>query len=369
MRFAIRRQRGGTGAVIALAAALLLAAPAPGQQIDPKLRASVDQWIKDLDDAALDKRELAQNCLGDARFCSLMLIQARLFDPGLSEEQRLRLGSAAYRLFAATVRGAMGVQFSDSTPQGVVIGRTIEGFDSRVVLRPEDIIRSIDGRAAIDPDQVRALIISRDPGEEVELALLRNGEPLTVTLRMGRFDQLRERSGGPDERSLQLAWRVRLARLAKAAAADLPAPIDAVEVEAEQEDFDLARALEEAGEPIPMEDPGFGAPTLVAGGEPRNGSVWGAMAFLLGRGAMDLQDPMLDIRRELAVTQRNLIELQDDLREVQQVIEDPNTPAARRQEMIFRGQLMEAQLRQYESQVRALMDRLAAGAGPNRAVP
>lgn len=359
-------------AVVVLCAGPLIAPTARAQEIDPKVGAAIEQWIADLDDVSLDRRETAQASLGDIRRCTLPVIEKRLFDPGLSQEQRLRLTSAGYRLFINSVRGAMGVQFSDATPQGVVIGRTIEGFDSRIALRPEDVIRSISGRPVVDQDMVRAMIISHDPGEEVPIGLLRNGEPLTVTLRMGRFDQLSDRTGGPDERSLQQAWQLRLARLARQAAARPEEPIDAVGVAAEQEDFDLALALLQTRVPSePDIEPASGVASLVAGGEPRSSVGWSAAAYLMlrGGGMMGLPDPAGELRRELIATQRNLIELQDELLEVQAVIEDPNTPAARRQEMRLRGQLMEAQLRQYEAQVRAIMERLAHGPQPIRAVP
>ncbi|MCC6676763.1 MAG: PDZ domain-containing protein [Phycisphaerales bacterium] len=354
-------------------AAGLVGGPTVGAQtVDPKLLAGVDQWIKDLDSSELDKRDFGQSRLGDGRFCSLGLIQGRFFDPGLSEEQRLRLNSAGYRLFTGSVRGAMGVQFSDSTPQGVVIGRTIEGFDSRVTLRPEDVIRTIDGRPALDQDHVRALIISHDPGDEVSVGLLRNGEPLMVTLRMGRFDQLRDRNLGPDEQALQQAWRVRLARLAREAAARLPAPIDAVDVEAEQEDFDLALALERARGPVAQDDDGgYGIASLVAGGEPRGLGAGGAPAYIVfrGGGMPGQADPVGELLRELNATQRAIIEIQDQLLEIRAIMEDPNTPAARRQELGLRGQLMEAQLRQFEEQVRNIKQRLAQGPQLDRAVP
>lgn len=357
---------------LVLAAGLLGAPSALAQAIDPKVRANVDQWVKDLDSAELAERDYAQLRLGDGRACSLGLIQSRFLDAGLTEEQRLRLHSAGFRLFTGSVRGAMGVQFDTTTPQGVVIGRTIEGFDSRVTLRPGDVIRTIDGRPAVDQDHVRALIISHDPGDEVTVGLLRNGEPLTVVLRMGRFDQLRDRNVGPDEQAMQQAWRVRLARLARESAARLPAPIDAVDVEAEQEDFDLAMALARARGPIAQDDDGgYGIASLVAGGEPRGLGAWGAPGYIVfrGGGMPGQADPVGELLRELNATQRTIIEIQDQLLEMRAVVEDPNTPAARRQELGLRGQLMEAQLRQYEDQVRLIKQRLAQGPQLDRAVP
>lgn len=362
--------RALTGLVIS--AGLALPALAPAQTIDPKVLARIDSAVRDLDSADLAVRDKAMADLGDPRIFSLSFIQDRFFDPGLTEEQRLRLNSAGYRLFTGSVRAAMGVQFSDATPQGVVIGRTIEGFDSRVTLRPEDVIRTIDGRSAVDQDHVRALIVSHDPGDEVQIGLLRNGEALSVTLRMGRFDQLRERTGRPDDQSMQQAWRVRLARLARAAMARLPAPIDAVAVEAEQEDFDLAIALERARDPVARgDDHAFAIATLTAGGEPRAMSGWGPGSYLTFRGGGfgAPPDPVGELLRELDLTQRSILEVQDQLIEIRQVIEDPNTPAPRRQEMLIRAQLMEAQLRLYEDQVRNIRQRLAQGPGLDRAAP
>lgn len=358
----------------ALMAAVLAAGPVVAAEptVDPKVFAQVEKNIVDLDSPDLAVREKATRELSDVRACHLSLVQGRLFDAGLSEEQRLRLHAAGYELFTGSVRAAMGVQF-DSTPQGVVILRTIEGFDSRVMLRPEDVVRTIGGRPTVDQDNARALIVSHDPGDEVPIGLLRNGEPLTVTIRMGRYDLLNNRQGvGPDERTFRQAWRARLARLARQAAAQIPAPIDAVQAPAEEEDFEFALALQRAGPRLgePFND-GFASSTLVAGGEPRGGSGWNLPGYAGGpRGAFGAPaDPVVEWLRELNIVRRSILELQDVLVEVRASVEDPNTPAARRQQLLVQQQLLEVQLHEFEQQARQIQQRLAQGRQPGQAVP
>ena len=51
-------------------------------------------------------------------------------------------------------------------------------------LKPGDLIRKFDGRAINDSSDLLAMVASVDPGSEVTLEILRNGEPLTLKAKL-----------------------------------------------------------------------------------------------------------------------------------------------------------------------------------------
>ena len=105
----------------------------------------------------------------------------------------------------------MGIQFSQQRlRQGVLVQATVAGFDAARVLRPNDIITSIGGRPITDRDQVSGEILSRAPGETMELVVIRGGRELELSITMGSWADLRNAALGIDR--LEMAWRYRLER-------------------------------------------------------------------------------------------------------------------------------------------------------------
>lgn len=162
----------------------------------------------------------------------------------LSPEQQKRLETIGMARFSQLPRAAMGVQFApfDSRSNGVEITAPIDRFDAKRVLEPGDIIQKIGVLFITRQDQLRTAIISHEPGDEVELQILRAGEQLTVTLFLGHRAALEEQNralrGGQNNRNwagvdtidtltLQAAWKLRTDRvLAAKRAAENAAPID-----------------------------------------------------------------------------------------------------------------------------------------------
>ena len=54
------------------------------------------------------------------------------------------------------------------------------------VLLPGDFVRSVDGLPVGDAEQIRELVITRAPGEDVDITVERDGEERAVTIRTGR---------------------------------------------------------------------------------------------------------------------------------------------------------------------------------------
>ncbi len=95
------------------------------------------------------------------------------------------------------VRPFLGIEMGDLTPplrrylelpqdvQGVVVGRILsESPAHRAGLKTEDLIVSVDGRSIVTAADLQARIRSLKVGQKVQVALLRQGKPLKVTVEL-----------------------------------------------------------------------------------------------------------------------------------------------------------------------------------------
>ena len=198
-------------------------APADAAPAKPIDNAWLEPLILKLDSDDLKTRERAASDIQTNVRLTLEALEQRVADTSrpLSPEQTLRINEVAVRLFRQTVRGAMGVSFARSVPEGVEIGQTIANFDSVRVLRAGDIIRQMDGIPIITMDEARAVIISHDPGDEVKLSIVRNSEPLEVSVRLGRLEDLKN-AYALNDRIAREAWRIRCDRRSPPALASNP---------------------------------------------------------------------------------------------------------------------------------------------------
>ena len=100
------------------------------------------------------------------------------------------LGISMQSVDDATVRD-LGLELDP--PRGVLITGVQEGTAADLGgLQADDILLSVDGESVNDPNQVQTLIYGRDPGDVMELALLRTSgmTQLLVTLGEREEDQL-----------------------------------------------------------------------------------------------------------------------------------------------------------------------------------
>lgn len=98
----------------------------------------------------------------------------------------------------SVTRGRIGVQGQDLTPElaksfglsnarGVVVSRIVpNGPAAKAGLRVEDIILKANGREITDFNQLRTVIGLLRVGEKVNLDILREGKPRTLTVTVGR---------------------------------------------------------------------------------------------------------------------------------------------------------------------------------------
>lgn len=227
-----RRYTDGTvKSCISILTALALSAAAFGASPLPDAApVSLDALIAQLGSSDFASREAAHARLEARTDLTLADVQARLSDPGLNAEAKTRLLAVAKEIFMRTPRAAIGVRFGGGfgAPAGSrpnTVQDVIAGFPALGVLQPGDAIVAIDG-VSVGQDfgmgtgmssSVRPQIVSRDPGDVVDMQVWRNGELLDLRVPLGKFADLR---GGPNSLSpddYEQAWRVRRAAMQAAA--------------------------------------------------------------------------------------------------------------------------------------------------------
>lgn len=169
----------------------------------------------------------ADGALTQEEQLKLLLEQFRTRD--LTLEQETRLSLIARDLFAMTDRAGMGVSFAlEDGSGGVGIAGTIRqpGFYAHECLKPGDVIRTADGLPVRTRQEMRAAVLSHDPGDTMALTVLRGGTILKVDLKLGNFSNLGNPEI-PEHRTIDRAWKLRLNREigARAKAADDARPV------------------------------------------------------------------------------------------------------------------------------------------------
>lgn len=181
--------------------------------------------VKELDSDLVRVRENAEDALRSwARNQTDRVLS--LIEPGASAEQRDRLLSLARSVFETSARGAMGVSFLPVNAQfgnfdeevfdgGIPIEAPVKGFDSERVIKPGDLLLSIDGVRVRTNIEARVQIVSHDAGQVVRLEIEREGKVLQLPLRLGNWGDLNATRGGRElaTEHKDAAFRSRLARV------------------------------------------------------------------------------------------------------------------------------------------------------------
>lgn len=229
-------------------------------------------------------------------------------DDGDRAEVLARFELAAAEAFFNGPRAGLGITYDTApTSRGVRLGDTVEGFDAHGTLRSGDIVLSLSGTPIeASSMDLPVAIASHLPGEACVISLLRNGEPMEVTVRLGRRDDLNA-ARRLNEPVLRRAWALRMNRLR---GVEDRAALDA----------DLARSLSVA--------PPSASPTRVRatsadvalGGEPGNttGRRVGVMAQYVGGNSDQaaVRAELTRINGELAQVVRRSIDIEETVRQL-----------------------------------------------------
>lgn len=222
----VRWMRMTTAACGAIA---LWCADAEAQEVDPTW---LSEQLRALNSDELATRESAQLQLRQNPLVKLEDIERALIAPGLSGESLLRLRQVGIDMFKKRDRAAMGVSWQSQSFR--LDGLEIAGpararvggveFDSVRLLRAGDVIVKFDGLPVVvsediqrNWDNCRAMIMSHDPGDEIELDILRDERPMKVRLKMGRYRDLGQSTVADPRDVIERSFEYRLNRIAKSA--------------------------------------------------------------------------------------------------------------------------------------------------------
>jgi hypothetical protein len=230
---------------------------------------SLSQFIKDLDAPEAQARIDATEQLFDSPAISLKQMEKALREEKLSPEQRQRLLGVAAHRFRSEPRAAMGIGW-DSNPSthGVTLATVQPEFPSAKVLKVGDRVIAAAGVTIDTWETMRAVIISRDPGDQIPITVVREGATLNLTVELGDFTRLKQ-AAMLDPGLFAEAWRVRAKGLSDPDTDKSPLIVSDLPAVAWTSQYSL----------LPDEAADLGLATrspeeavaLVAGGEPRGG--------------------------------------------------------------------------------------------------
>ncbi|TVQ33575.1 MAG: PDZ domain-containing protein [Phycisphaeraceae bacterium] len=219
MHFFIRHFR--TRAITTLAILALTGAGAVPALAEEKATQELDttilSLITDLDDEDLFIREAAMEELYSMSIPPEELLRHAAPIEDLSFEQWSRLDEILRELFISTPRAGLGAGLVRlDNPPGVRLNPIIRNFPIAETLQNDDIVTSVNGvdlrGDPIDDLTIRATILSHDPGDTLDLRIIRDGRTMNTTVKLGRYDDLMN-AQPLNEQFINAAWALRRTRL------------------------------------------------------------------------------------------------------------------------------------------------------------
>ncbi|MBO6514014.1 MAG: PDZ domain-containing protein [Phycisphaerales bacterium] len=183
------------------------------------IHARLERMVILLDDPSWNVRQQAMRMIGDPNEGFELDMLAPLLERGdLSNEARLRLMQATRLLFAKSTKAGLGVGFGAVRDGGVEIGtvvRDVDQFPAAGMLKPGDLIIGAEGKPLTTSEDLRATILSHEPGETLNLLIQRtvdgdeNTQVMDMDLPLGSYRLL---TGAAPinariaDRAIQLRW-------------------------------------------------------------------------------------------------------------------------------------------------------------------
>ncbi len=198
--------------IISAGAAMLCLSSAHAQNA-PSIKTLIDL----LGAPTLEVREDATETLTkqDISLESLQSLQVNF--ASLSAEQRSRLDHVLLERFKQAPRAGLGVQYDPQYRQGVRLASVVENFPAAGVLQAEDIVvkaGNVDLNTFMSQDAWQALrhqILSFQPGETMDVVVLRRGQTLRLRVPLGSYTDLVNAQPLTDQ-DQAAAWAVRRQR-------------------------------------------------------------------------------------------------------------------------------------------------------------
>lgn len=173
----------------------------------------MDGLIGSLDDSSWIVREQSTRMLGDPNEGFELDMFADALERGdLSPEARLRLKIAARELFGQTTKAGLGVGFGAVRDGGVEIGTVVadvDRFPAAGMLVPMDLIVGAEGKPLTTSEELRAMILSHEPGETLNLMVRRGERVLDLDLPLGSYEFLKGAapiSPRVADRAIEIRW-------------------------------------------------------------------------------------------------------------------------------------------------------------------
>jgi hypothetical protein len=318
--------------------------------------ATLPEFVKELDAPEAQARLDATESLFQAGTITLKDMEKALREGKLSPEQRQRLLSVAARRFRTEPRAAMGIQNDGNLgSHGVSLALVQNEFPASKVLRVGDRVIAAAGTTIDTWETMRAVIVSRDPGDEIPVTVVREGATLNLTVTLGDFTRLRQPN--IDLGILGDAWRLRSKGLSDPEADRSPPIASDLPATAWVNQFGLlpdeAAELGMAGA-----RPDDGAVALVAGGEPRGG-VQGVIQPPQAQRGFNIRqfpgqprpanpgnvDPVvLGLQQQLLALKSLIMDLRAEQVSVTQQLSDPALDAKHRQDLRARLDMLTQQI-------------------------
>ncbi len=179
----------------------------------------------------LAERERASELLANVAMWDEAILAKACALPDLCWERRARLRNAIYTRFMNSPRPAIGIRMAPGAESGILVERLEEGFPARKTLREKDeilVIGGVDLRPTkTDQGPLMASIASFDPGDTVDLLVLREGREIELQIELGSWDDLNQQARTRQDRVMRDALALRMHRMDYDLDADTGRPVAA----------------------------------------------------------------------------------------------------------------------------------------------
>lgn len=353
-------------AAVALGPAPALADPPAEGAEDPEAREQLqrprldlDALVRDLDSELVEQRISASTVLTEHRAIQLPDLEEVLKRDDLSPEQRQRLLMVAEHRFRTEPRAALGFSghaLIGDHGQGVLISNVIDGFPAAEALRANDRMISANGQPLANFQAIRPVIVSRDPGDELDLVIIRDGATLNIRVALGSFRDLPD-GGGLDEGVLAEAWQMRSQNLRGPRQEPVPSGLSPQRWLPERADDGQRRPVRHV-EVAVQDDSRLG---IVMGGEARGlGGDRLARAIQLIEGDDARQAQLNPILQQIRHVRLQIEARESQLASIDQMLDRDGLPERDRRQLEQTRSGLEQALRGLQTRLEGLLDDLEA---------